>query len=262
MASLKEMVVGILQARTSSTRLPSKVLMPILGQPMLARQIERIRRASQIDRLVVATSCDKSDDPIEALCSEIGCDCYRGNLTDVVDRYYRAAIAHGARIVVRLTGDCPLTDPKVIDSVIETFKTREMDYVSNTIVPSFPDGLDVEVFSMEALEDAWRVARGPGQREHVTPFVYGNPQRYRLHNVMNGADLSKLRWTVDRLEDFVFVTRVYEALYPVNAAFSTEDILALLSQKPELNSINAHLLRNEGFASSTHIDRALEEKRH
>ena len=256
------MIAAILQARVSSTRLPGKVLMPILGRPMLLLQIERIRRARRVDRLLVATSTDPSDDAVEKLCREQHIACSRGSLTDVLDRYYRAALPLHAEHIVRLTGDCPLADPAVIDEVIDFHLNGRFDYTSNSIEPTFPDGLDVEVVRFSCLEQAWKEAKLPSQREHVTPFLYQQPGRYRIGSIKGKTDLSHHRWTVDEPEDFELVRRIYEELYPSNPAFTAKDVLALLERKPELMAINRRFTRNEGYTSSLAKDRpASGEKR-
>jgi spore coat polysaccharide biosynthesis protein SpsF len=248
------MILAILQARVSSSRLPGTVLKPLIGEPMLKRQIERVRRARLLDGLVVATSNDSSDDPIDALCQEIQVSCFRGSLSDVLDRYHQAAKRYLIKDVVRLTGDCPLADPEVIDQVISTYIKSGADYASNTLEPTYPDGLDVEVFSFAALERAWLEAKLPSQREHVTPFIHCNPHLFRLASVRQATDLSAQRWTVDNLEDYEFVCRIYEALYPSNPTFTTHDILKLLEQRPELKQINMHIKRNEGLTKSLSED--------
>src|SRR5262245_37090128 len=174
------MILGILQARVSSRRLPGKVLKPILGRPMLERQSERLRRAHRLDKLVVATSTDASDDAIAALCESLPLDCFRGALDDVLDRFYQAAKRYSADTVVRLTGDCPLADPSVIDELILLHESGGYDYTSNTLTRSYPDGLDAEVAQMRCLEAAWHEAALPSEREHVTPFIYRDPERFRL----------------------------------------------------------------------------------
>jgi len=247
-------IVGILQARVSSSRLPAKVLLNLLGRPMLSRQIERVRRSHRLTELVVATSTDRSDDPIEALCREEGVNCYRGSLSDVLDRYYQAAKLYQADIVVRLTGDCPLAEPAVIDAVIDFFMSQQVDYASNTIEPTFPDGLDVEVFSFLALEIAWREARKESEREHVTPFIHQHANRFRLANFRNDRNLSGLRWTVDEPQDFEVVRRVYEGLYPRNPAFSATDVLKYLHANPELEKANQGIERNAGYKKSLQHD--------
>ena len=252
-------ILAILQARVSSSRLPGKVLRPILSEPMLFRQIERIRRARQIERLVVATSVDASDDPLAALCNERGVDCFRGSLADVLDRFYRAAVPHAPAHVVRLTGDCPLTDPAVIDATIALHLAGRYDYTSNALEPTFPDGLDVEVMRFACLEQAWQEAILLSQREHVTPFLYGHPERFRLGVLKNGVDLSALRWTVDEPADFEFVSRVYGDLYPANAAFDSGDILKLLQERREYQELNRNITRNEGYRISLAGDAAAPE---
>lgn len=250
------MILAILQARLSSNRLPGKVLLPLFGMPMLARQIERLKRSRRIDALVVATSDQAGDDAIAALCAESGVACFRGSLDDVLDRFYKAALQRHPATVVRLTGDCPLTDPEVIDNCIDFFREGDFDYASNAVEPSFPDGLDVEVMRFDCLAQAWREARLPSEREHVTPFIHSRPQRYRIGHYRNDPDLSHLRWTVDEPDDLELVRSIYEALYPKNPTFSTRDILALLESRPELVVLNAGHQRNAGLIKSKQQDAA------
>lgn len=248
------MILAILQARVSSSRLPGKVLKPLLGVPMLLRQIERLKKSRKIDRLLVATSTEPSDDPIEKLCEENGIACYRGSLNDVLDRFYQAARGFDPEHVVRLTADCPLTDAKLIDDVIGFYLDGGFDYASNAIQATYPDGLDMEVFSFSCLERAWREAALPSQREHVTPFIHQQPHLFKIGHYKNSSDLSHLRWTVDEPKDFELVTMVYEALYPKNPDFSTQDILQLLDQRPELAHWNTAYQRNEGYQKSLEAD--------
>ncbi|NCC58621.1 MAG: spore coat protein, partial [Synergistales bacterium] len=178
-------------------------------------------------------------------------------LDDVLDRFYRAAEPFSPDHVVRLTGDCPLIDPDVIDSIIELHLTEGNDYTSNTIIPTFPDGLDAEVITWNTLKIASENASLPSEREHVTPFIYKRPERFRLGCLeKEGKSLFGLRWTVDENEDLLFVRRVFEALYPKNHAFSTDDILDLLRVCPELKSINSGFERNEGYEKSLKTDEA------
>jgi spore coat polysaccharide biosynthesis protein SpsF len=245
-------VLAILQARVSSTRLPRKVLKPILGRPMLLHQLDRVRRARTLDALVVATSTDPGDDAIEELCATAGIACFRGSLEDVLDRFYRAALPYRPQHVVRLTGDCPLADPEVIDRVVNVCRAESLDYAGAE--PSFPDGLDVEVMRFSVLEEAWRQATRPSDREHVTQFINRQPDRFRIRGVANDVDLSHLRWTVDEPEDFELVTRIYEALYPANPAFTTRNILDLLARQPALATLNQGIVRNAGLAKSLEAD--------
>jgi spore coat polysaccharide biosynthesis protein SpsF len=248
-------ILAILQARMTSTRLPNKVLAPILGQPMLARQIERLRRAATLDKLVVATSDDASDDPLAAMCEDIGVPIYRGSLNDVLARFKGACEAFGsANHIVRLTGDCPLADPAVIDSVVRHHLASGADYTSNALQPTWPDGLDVEVLRMEILQRAAQEAHLPSEREHVTSYICKNPEFFYIEHFKSERDLSHLRWTVDESADLTFVSEVYAALYPKNPVFDTADILALIEQNPELAKLNDHFLRNEGYAKSLATD--------
>ncbi|HKB12152.1 MAG TPA: glycosyltransferase family protein [Vicinamibacterales bacterium] len=245
-------VLAILQARVSSSRLRRKVLKPILGRPMLLHQIDRVRRTRTLDALVVATSTDPSDEAIEDLCATAAVDCFRGSLADVLDRFYQAALRYRPQHIVRLTGDCPLADPELIDRVVNVCIDEELDY--SGAEPSFPDGLDVEAIRFSALEAAWREATRPSDREHVTQFINRQRERFRVRGVANDVDLSHLRWTVDEPADFELVTRIYEALYPTNPAFTTRDILDLLARQPELATLNTGIMRNEGLAKSLAAD--------
>ena len=249
--------LAILQARFSSTRLPGKVVKPIMGKPMLALQVERVLQSKMIDKLLIATSTDPTDDVIEALCIEINISCYRGNLNDVLDRFYLAALPWEPTNIVRLTGDCPLIDPDVIDSVIMMFLSGSCDYASNTLEPTFPDGLDVEIFRFTALKQAWKEAMLPSQREHVTPFIYNNHDQFRTSNYKHSKDLSHLRWTVDEPEDFDLITKIYTELYPAKPDFRMIDVLNLLKRKPELLGLNQNFKRNEGMTRSLEEDRKM-----
>ena len=256
------MNLAIMQARSSSTRLPGKVLKPILGVPMLLRQVERVSRSRQIDKLVVATSEDPSDTEIEQLCACHQIECCRGSLNDVLDRFYQVAVRFRPDHVVRLTADCPLTDPDVIDRVIEFYKSGNFDYASNTIEPTFPDGLDVEVFRAQCLYEAWKEATLSSEREHVTPFIYRRPARYGIGGYRNTTDLSALRWTVDEDVDFQLVTKIYESLYPQKQDFRIDDILALLDENPHLKTVNAQFRRNEGMEKSLKSDASFSARMH
>lgn len=241
------MILAILQARVSSSRLPGKVLKPIIGSPMILRQIERVKRSKKIDRLIVATSEEPSDDPIEKLCIQKKITCFRGKLWNVLDRFYHAALSYSPTNIVRLTGDCPLSDPRLIDEIIEFHLGGNFDYSSNTIEPTFPDGLDVEVFRFTCLKQAWKEATLPFHQEHVTPFIYEQPDRFKIGSYKNQKDLSHLRWTVDENLDFELVEEIYEALYPSNPNFATEEILVFLDKHPEIKNLNKQFKRNKGL---------------
>lgn len=249
-------VLAILQARTSSSRLPGKVLLPIVGRPMLELQLERLARSTTLSELLVATSNHPSDDALVTLCHAINVPYFRGSLDDVLDRFFQAAKRYAPDAIVRLTGDCPLADPSLIDEIVSRFLASDLDYLSNCAPATYPDGLDVEVVRFECLERAWREATLPSHREHVTPFVRKQPEIFRVANYAAEIDRSHLRWTVDEPEDFAFVRQVYEHLYLDNPAFMTDDILNLLDKYPELQLINARFERNEGSRKSLIADAA------
>jgi spore coat polysaccharide biosynthesis protein SpsF len=205
---------------------------------MLLKQVERIKRSKLIDLLLVATSVEPSDDQIAQLCAKHAIDCFRGSLEDVLDRFYQAVERHNPGHVVRITGDCPLIDPEIIDQTIELHLRGQYDYTSNCLERTYPHGLDVEVFTAASLEAAWREAALPYEREHVTPYLKEHPELFKIGSLKNSVDLSHLRWTVDYESDYVLVKRIYESLYQANPAFTTADILALLDAKPELSLIN------------------------
>lgn len=235
--------VIISQARMTSTRLPGKILKEVLGKPLLEYQIERLLRVPNADALVIATTVNASDEPVAQLCDRLRIPCFRGSEDDVLARYYHAAREHRADIVVRVTSDCPLIDPAVVATVIEEFKRepRRFDYVANTLERTFPRGMDTEVFSFAALAEAHREATLPAHREHVTAFIYNQPQRYRLGNVKNDTDCSRYRWTVDTIEDFDLISRIIAAVYPSQREFTMAHCLAAYRDHPEWLAINSHI---------------------
>jgi spore coat polysaccharide biosynthesis protein SpsF len=243
-------ITTILQARTGSSRLPGKVLMDLLGLPMLARQVERLRRAEHLGRLVIATSDAPADDALQSLAMKIGVECVRGPLDDVLRRYAIAAEKFPSDHVVRVTGDCPLADPDVFDLVVARHLETGADYTSNTIPPTYPDGLDVEVVKAPLLMEADRLADRPSEREHVTMYFKNRPARFRLQNVVADTDLSAQRWTVDEPQDFRFVEAVYARLYPVDPAFGWNDVRALLDREPGIANLNAGQERDAGLKKS------------
>jgi spore coat polysaccharide biosynthesis protein SpsF (cytidylyltransferase family) len=253
-------VVAIVQARLGSTRLPGKALLDLAGRPMLARVLERAAAVPHVDRVVLATTTDRADDALADVAGAAGIACVRGSVADVLDRFRAALRAHPADAVVRLTGDCPLLDPAVSGLVVAEYLRRagETDYASNVHPPTYPDGLDTEVVSAGALEAAWREARQPSDREHVTPFIWRQPDRFRLSRVAHPEDLSALRWTVDDARDLAFVRAVYAALSPDGRrAFGMAEVLDLLRARPVLSSLNAGTRRNEGFERSRPADLAV-----
>ena len=232
------MIAALLQARMSSTRLPGKVLEPVLGRPMIARHLERLARAKRLDRIVVVTSTDPGDDPLAALCADLGVDCFRGSLDDVLDRFHAALAGLGASHCVRLTADCPLADPALIDSLVDFHLAGGFEYSSNCERRTYPDGLDAEIVRVDVLERAWREAKEKSDREHVTTFIRRQPQRFRIGGMENDEDLGALRWTVDDPADLEFVRRVYAELHPANPAFGWRDVLDLVRRRPDVAAIN------------------------
>lgn len=235
-------IIAIVQARMGSTRLPGKVMLDLIGKPMLLHELERVGRSKCITSFVVATTNSPVDDVIVLLCKEHGWQYFRGNEHDVLDRYYQSAKQFGADIIVRLTADCPLIDPVIVDRVIKKLLSHfpDVDYASNFIPRrTFPRGLDTEVFSFNALEKSWNEDNNPAFREHVTQYILHNPEKFRITGIMNECDLSRLRWTVDTKEDFRFVTEVYS--FFGNNHFSWYDVLNLIDKKPELKDINTHI---------------------
>ncbi|RAK51407.1 cytidylyltransferase domain-containing protein [Phenylobacterium deserti] len=231
------MILAVLQARLSSTRLPGKVLMPLAGAPMVLRQIERIRRARRIDQLLVATSVEASDDRLAVTLAGAGVEVFRGPLDDVLARFIGALQAYPAEHVVRLTADCPLADPEVIDATIAHHLRTGADYTNNRDdARAYPKGQDVEVITAAALRRAAAEATSPEEREHVTWGPRHAPDRYRLAHLAPETDQGQVRWTVDTPEDFAFVREVYEALYPDNPAFSSADVRAFVRSRPDLQN--------------------------
>ena len=239
--------LAILQARMTSSRLPGKVLEPIEGIPMIGRQIERVRRAQSIDGLVVATSVDASDDPLVEYVESLEVPVVRGSLDDVLGRFIDVIDLYHPVVVVRLTADCPLTSPRVIDTVIQHFDPEHVDYVSNTLQPTFPDGVDVEVVRADALRWVFENSADAHEHEHVTLGVYRRADRFRCVNVAGATDLSALRWTVDLPEDLAFVRAVYAELLPVNPEFDVDDILGLLERRPDLVRTEQQAKRNSAL---------------
>lgn len=218
-----------------STRLPGKVLKDVAGRPMLSYQMERLRRVKRAERIVVATTDQPADDAVERFCQKEKIACVRGSEHDVLARYHLAIERFPADVVVRITADCPLIDPAIVDEAIAAY---EPDYVSNMLETTYPYGMAVEVFSAQALREAHREAKDPAEREHVTPFIYRHPERYRLRSLTMAPNLSHHRWTVDTPEDFELVSRLLKTLKP---HFTLQDVLAVLDDHPDWCAINAHV---------------------
>lgn len=234
-------VVAVIQARMGSTRLPGKVLMDISGKPMLARVVERLSRAKRLCETIVATTSKTSDDPIVQLCHENAWAYFRGSDTDVLDRYFHGSMAFQADVVVRITSDCPLVDPTIVDKLVRIFLAGQQvfDYVSNNHPPSYPRGMDVEVIRFSALKQAWEEDTNFAWREHVTPYIRLHPEMFKLYNVKSDCDFSTMRWTVDTPEDLEFVRTIYSHFG--HDAFSWLEVLLALEKHTEWLTINSHV---------------------
>lgn len=246
---MKSKIIAIIQARMGATRLPNKTMMEIEGKPMLWHIVRRVKHAKTVNGIVIATTENENDDAIENLAADCMVGIFRGSENDVLDRFYRAAQKSGATAIVRITADDPFKDPEVIDKAVKAFIENKADYASNTIEPTYPEGIDVEVFSFAALERAWKEAKRPSEREHVTPYIWNNPSKFRLLSIRNElGDLSKMRWTVDDQNDMRFAREVYRSLYRKKPAFLMSDILKLLKERPDIPKINEGHARYEGYA--------------
>lgn len=242
-------IVAIVQARMGSVRCPRKVLRPVGGVPLIQLLLNRLNRSKLISKIVLATSEDESNDELVETVKAIGYDVFRGDENDVLDRYYQAAKEHDADVVVRITGDCPLIDPEVVDQVIRKLCDSGLDYVSNIAPPTFPDGLDAEAFRMSALETAWQQAREPADREHVTLFIRGNGE-FQQGVFSNPIDYSNIRWTVDEEADFEPIINVVNH-FGANHFFRWKQVIELMEQKPEFFESNQDLARNQGTKMGT-----------
>ncbi len=236
--------VAIIQARMSSTRLPGKVLKMAEGRTMLDRMVERVRKAELVDEVVVATTTDPSDEPVIELCQKLKTPVFRGSLQDVLDRFYQAAVIHQADIIVRLTGDCPLIDPVLIDDVVRALIEQKADFACNRLPPpmtrTYPIGLDVEACTFHALERAWKEAGEKHEREHVLPYLYSVPGRFKVVQLNHSEDLGGLRWTLDTLEDLKLLEQIY-ARFNGRNDFSWLDVLDLFRREPQLAEINGQV---------------------
>lgn len=242
--SKERRVVTVIQARVSSTRLPGKAMLPLCGEPLLIRMVERVASAKNVGKVIVATTTHVEDNAIVDVCEQHQIEVYRGSKFDLLDRHYQAASKYKATEVVKIPSDCPLIDPAIIDNVIDYYFSNEgkYDYVSNLHPATYPDGNDVEIMSFSALEKAWENAIAPMELEHTTPFIWERPNHFRIGNVRweTGLDYSMShRWTIDYPEDYEFIKQVYEKLYPMNPHFSIQDILNLLDENPSLMEINS-----------------------
>lgn len=252
--AMRPRTIGIIQARMDASRLPGKVLKDIAGEPMLVRVFERTRQSMSLDDILVATTAESSDDAIENLCLQREYSCFRGANFDVLDRYYKAASYAHAEVIVRITADCPVIDPSIIDETVNSFlgvdshgirKCEPYDFAANRLPPpwsrTYPIGLDTEVVSFENLELAWKQADKKHQREHVMPFFYEQPDRFRICHVTYKQDFGSLRWTVDTPADLELLRRIYSR-FPGRNDFSWLEIIDVFQKEPDLFQINAEVI--------------------
>ncbi len=238
-------IIAIIQARFGSTRLPGKIFKDLSGKPVLWHVVNRLSYSKLCNKVIVATTTEIEDDQTENFCVEHNIPYYRGSSDNVLSRYYETAKVFGAEIVIRITSDCPLIDPIILDKMIDDFlitnKSEQLDYLSNSIVRTYPRGLDVEIFSFEALDKTYKQATLPYEFEHVTPYIYQHPDLFKLKNFANDKNLSFHRWTVDTSEDFSLIKKIYDELYIPGKIFLLNDILKLFDKNPELIKINQNI---------------------
>lgn len=243
----------MIQARTDSSRLPNKVLKIIEDKPLLWHVINRAKQVKNVDQVILITTKREIDEKLINIANESQILSFRGDVLDVLNRHYQCALKYNADPIIRITSDCPLIDPVLVDEILEFFLANDYDYVSNTISPTYPDGLDTEIFSFMALKQAADQATLKSEREHMTAYIKNNPKRFKLYNYKNEQDYSKFRWTVDEKRDLDFVRRIYLEMSP-KKIFSMKDILEIVSKNPEIQKINSGIMRNEGYMKSLKED--------
>ena len=244
--------IAIIQARMTSSRLPNKVLLPLAHKTVLEHLVERLSHCKTLDKIIVATSTDISDNPIEFWCKNAKVPFFRGELLDVLDRYYQAATKFKATAIVRITADCPVIDPQIVDEVVNGYLSG--DYDGYALSGDFPDGLDCQVFSYLALEKAWQEAKLPSDREHVGPYIENHPNLFKIGKLNKFKGLAEHRWTLDEPEDYEFLKIVFGKLYREGCIFDHKDILELMKNEPTLMKVNSHIPRNQGYKNSLKND--------
>lgn len=242
-------IFAIVQARMSSSRLPKKVLLPLADKPVLEHVVSRLRHCKTFKNIIVATSVDHTDEPIVNFCKKKKIDFFRGSLNDVLDRYYQVATNNKADIIIRITADCPMIDPQIVDEVVNGFLSDDYDLYG--LSGSFPDGLDCQVFKYEALRRSWNEATLLSDREHVGTYIEKTrPELFKIGGLEKFKSLENHRWTLDCQEDYAFLNEIFSHLYKESNLFLTDDIIKLLNSKPQLKNINANIVRNEGYLKS------------
>ncbi|MDD3138613.1 MAG: glycosyltransferase family protein [Lachnospiraceae bacterium] len=245
------MIAAIIQARCGSTRFPNKIFAELQDKPLIWHVVNRLKFARKVDKLIIATTVNPLDDKLVSWAVDNNIDYFRGSENDVLERYYETAKIFGADIVVRITADDPFKEPEIVDNVIDVLESSQADFVSNNNPPSFPEGLDVEAFTMEALSKMQNNATTNFEREHVTQYAYLHPYEFKICNVNNTKNLSYLRWTIDTETDFKMVSVIYQSLYrDENHIFHMDDILQLIQNCPEIAKINSEVQRSEMFKNT------------
>jgi spore coat polysaccharide biosynthesis protein SpsF len=244
----------MIQARVDSSRLANKVLETIEGKSLLWHVINRAKQVKNVDQVILITTRHKIDEKIIRIANESQILSFQGDTLDVLNRHYQCALKFNADPIIRITADCPLIDPKLSGEILEFFLSNNYDYVSNTINPTYPDGLDTEIFSFMALKEAANQAKLKSEREHVTSYIKNNSEKFKLYNYKNKQDYSKFRWTVDEKKDLEFVRKIYFEMSP-KKIFSMNDILKIISENPKIQKINSHIMRNGGYIKSLKEDR-------
>jgi len=242
-------IVAMIQARMGSTRLPGKVAMPLGNSTVLEQVVKRVSRAKTVNEVILVTTLSFDDLALVRVCADRNIRVFCGSENDVLDRYYQAAKLVNPDHIIRITADCPLMDPSIIDLIVNRHLKSDVDYTSNVLKETYPDGLDVEVFKFHALEKAWKESKKISDREHVTLYIRNNPDLFQLNSVENKNDMSSLRWTLDEPQDYDFLQKVYQA-FDGNETFGMDDVMTLLQKKPYLLEINQDIIRNEGLLKS------------
>lgn len=250
-------VVCVIQARIGSTRLPKKVLLKLCGKTVLEHVVSRVKQSNRISKIVVATTNQRENDAIVQLCKKMKVGIYRGSENDVLDRYYQAAKMFKADHVVRITADCPLIDPKIINDVIKLHLQKKADFTSNALEITLPDGQDTEVFTFKTLKKTWKDSKLASEREHVTIYMEKNPKIFKIVSFKYREDLSKKRWTLDEPRDYEFIRIIYNHLYKKNHLFGMDEVLSFLKLHPNLENITKGIVRNEGLIKSLKEDKII-----
>ncbi len=244
-------VAVFIQARMGATRLPGKPLFKVMGKTLLSYLIERLKRCNLVDQIIVLTTENPRDRQLAKEAEKEGVPVFFGSEDNVLERFYFAAQLYRPTTIVRITADCPLMDPLLVDELIRLYQDAGCDYLSNTLQRSYPRGMDIEVFSRTSLEEAYRLAKLPYECEHVTPFLYQHPEQFRLLQAAQKEDMSPWRWTVDTPEDFTLIAKLIASLYPQKPDFTLQDLAACYRSHPEWHSINAHIIQKQ-LPAETH----------